>query len=112
MRKRIIGLALSVSGVLLYLLCSQAQAQPTQTARIGILQSGSSSSSMSRIATFREGLRELGYVEGKNIKIDYRYAEGKTDQFAVLAAELIRLKPRCSRYIGFAGNRSPHDGDQ
>jgi len=92
-RERIIGLALGVSGVLLYLLCYQTQAQPNQTARIGILQSGSSSSSMSRIASFREGLRELGYVEGKNIKIDYRYAEGKTDQFAVLAAELIRLKP-------------------
>jgi len=92
-RKRIIGLAVSVSGVLLYLLCYQAPAQPNQTARIGILQSGSSSSSMSRIASFREGLRKLGYVEGKNIEIDYRYAEGKTDQFDVLAAELLRLKP-------------------
>ena len=93
MRKRIIGLAVSVSGVLLYLLCYQAPAQPNQTARIGILQSGSSSSSMSRIVSFREGLRKLGYVEGKNIEIDYRYAEGKTDQFDVLAAELLRLKP-------------------
>jgi len=92
-RKRIIGLAVSVSGVLLYLLCYQAPAQPNQTARIGILQSGSSSSSMSRIVSFREGLRKLGYVEGKNIEIDYRYAEGKTDQFDVLAAELLRLKP-------------------
>ena len=93
MRERIIGLALGVSGVLLYLLCYQAPAQPNQTARIGILQSGSSSSSMSRIVSFREGLRKLGYVEGKNIEIDYRYAEGKTDQFDVLAAELLRLKP-------------------
>jgi ABC-type uncharacterized transport system substrate-binding protein len=67
--------------------------QANQTARIGILQSGSASSSMSRIAALREGLSELGYVEGKNIIIDYRYAEGKTDQFAVLAAELVRLKP-------------------
>jgi ABC-type uncharacterized transport system substrate-binding protein len=67
--------------------------QPNQTAQIGILQSGSSSSSMSRMVAFREGLRELGYVEGKNINIDYRYAEDKTDQFAVLAAELVRLKP-------------------
>jgi putative tryptophan/tyrosine transport system substrate-binding protein len=67
--------------------------QANQTARIGILQSGSASSSMSRIVALREGLRELGYVEGKNIIIDYRYAEGKTDQFAVLAAELVRLKP-------------------
>jgi len=67
--------------------------QANQTARIGILQSGSASSSMSRIAALREGLRELGHVEGKNIIIDYRYAEGKTDQFAVLAAELVQLKP-------------------
>jgi ABC-type uncharacterized transport system substrate-binding protein len=81
-------------GVMLLALGFAVQAQqPNQTARIGILQSGSSSSSMSRMVAFREGLRELGYVEGKNISIDYRYAEGKTDQFEVLAAELVRLKP-------------------
>jgi putative ABC transport system substrate-binding protein len=77
--------------------------QANQTARIGILQSGSASSSMSRIAALREGLRELGYVEGKNIIIDYRYAEGKTDQFAVLAAELVRLKPDVIVTSGFPG---------
>ena len=41
--------------------------------------------------TFRQGLRDLGYVEGKNIVIEYRYAEGKVDRLSNLAAELVRL---------------------
>jgi putative tryptophan/tyrosine transport system substrate-binding protein len=107
--KPISDLRLLISGLCAMLLALgipvQAQ-QPNQTARIGILQSGSSSSSMSRMAVFREGLRELGYVEGKNINIDYRYAEGKTDQFEVLAAELVRLKPDVLVTSGSPGIRA------
>jgi ABC-type uncharacterized transport system substrate-binding protein len=65
--------------------------QPKKVPRIGYL-SGSSPSAMSaRIEAFGQGLRELGYVEGKNIVIEYRYAEGKLDRLPVLAAELLRL---------------------
>jgi putative ABC transport system substrate-binding protein len=67
--------------------------QPTKIPRIGYLSAGGRFISGSpRIETFRQGLRELGYVEGKNIVIEYRYAEGKLDRLPALAAELVRLK--------------------
>src|SRR5262245_7324164 len=66
--------------------------QPTTVPRIGYLSPTSPSVSPARIDAFRQGLRELGYVEGKNIVIDYRYAEGKFDRLPALAAELVRLK--------------------
>jgi putative ABC transport system substrate-binding protein len=71
----------------------QAQAQqPAKVPQIGFLASRSPSSFSSETEAFRQGLRELGYVEGQNIGIEYRYAEGKTDRFADLATELVRLK--------------------
>ena len=70
-----------------------ADAQQTgKVPRIGYLSPTSPSVSPTRIEAFRQGLRELGYVEGKNIVIEYRYAEGKFDRLAALAAELVRLK--------------------
>ncbi len=73
---------------------SLAEAQPPKKVpRIGFLASGSPSSMSSRTEALRQGLRELGYVEGKDIVIEYRYAEGQADRFRDLAAELARLKP-------------------
>ena len=70
-----------------------AQAQQRKTVpHIGYLSPTSPSAAPARIEAFRQGLRELGYVEGKNIVIEWRYAEGKFDRLPALAAELVRLK--------------------
>lgn len=66
--------------------------QPGKVPRIGVLVPGSQSAFSVRTDAFREGLRELGYVEGQNIVTDYRYTEGKTERLADLAAELVDLK--------------------
>ena len=72
---------------------SLAQAQQTgKVPRIGYLAATSLSANAVRIEAFRQGLRELGYVEGKNIVIEWRFAEGKLDRLPALAAELVRLK--------------------
>ncbi len=70
---------------------AQAQ-QPARILRIGILIPSSASFFSARVEAFRQRLRERGYVEGKNITIDYRYAEGKLERLPDLAAELVRLK--------------------
>ncbi len=70
---------------------AQAQ-QPTKIPRISYLGIGSPSTIPDRIEAFRQGLRDLGYVEGKNIVIEWRWAEGKLDRLPALAAELVRLK--------------------
>ena len=69
-----------------------AEAQPKKVPLIGILDSGTSSASSVRIESFRQGLRELGYVEGQNIAIEYRFADGKSDRFPELAAALVTAK--------------------
>ena len=66
--------------------------QPTKVPRIGFLGLNSPSSNAARIETFRQGLRELGYVESKNIAIEWRHHEGKLDRLPALAGELVRLK--------------------
>ncbi|MBI4526672.1 MAG: ABC transporter substrate-binding protein [Deltaproteobacteria bacterium] len=66
--------------------------QPKKVPRIGFQSAASPSANAARIEAFRQGLRDLGYVEGKNIVIEYRYAEGKIDRLPDLAAELVRLK--------------------
>jgi len=85
----IITLALGL--LLAPLLAADAQ-QAGKVPRIGFLQTGSPSDTLPRLDAFRQGLRELGWVEGQNIVIDYRFAEGRFDRLPDLAAELVRLK--------------------
>ena len=66
--------------------------QPTKVSRIGYLNANAPTTNPVRIEALRQGLRELGYVEGKNIVIEWRYAEGKSIRLPALAAELVRLK--------------------
>ena len=66
--------------------------QPKKVPRIGLLIASSPSPALPRVGAFRQGLRDLGYVEGKDIIIEYRYGEGKPDRLPALAAELVRLK--------------------
>ncbi len=90
MKKKVIGLAL---GAMLFALSFPVEAQQAQKIpRIGYLTSVSPATDSSRSEAFRQGLRELGYVEGKNIVIEYRYAEGELNRLPGLADELVQLK--------------------
>jgi putative tryptophan/tyrosine transport system substrate-binding protein len=82
----LIFLALTISGT-----AAEAQ-QPGKIPRIGYLSAQSLSAESSRLDGFRQALRELGYVEGKSIIIEYRFVEGKLDRLPGVAAELVQLK--------------------
>ena len=87
------GLALAGLGLL-----AGCGALPPRTApaakvpRIGYQSTASTSANAARLEAFRQGLRELGYVEGQNVAIEYRFAEGKAERLGELAAELVRLE--------------------
>src|SRR5438093_9505113 len=88
-RMNVMRLALSA---VLFALCATTEAQqPKNVPRIGFLAATSPQIETTRIEGFRQGMRELGYVEGKNIVIEWRWAEGKFDRLPDLAAELARL---------------------
>jgi putative tryptophan/tyrosine transport system substrate-binding protein len=78
--------------LLLTTVCPAEAQHSTKIPRVAYLSAGSASSQASRVEVFKQGLRELGYVEGKNIVIEYRYTETKTDLLSTLAAELVREK--------------------
>ncbi len=78
---------------MLFALCVSAHAQQQgKIFRIGYVDSSTASDSTVRLEAFLREMRKLGWIEGKNIAIEYRYAEGKRDRFPELAAELVRLK--------------------
>jgi putative tryptophan/tyrosine transport system substrate-binding protein len=90
MKKKIAVLTLCA---MLLALCLSAEAQqPTKISRIGRLAIASQSAESARIEAFRNGMRDLGYVEGKNIVVEWRFADGKLDRLPAQAAELVRLK--------------------
>ena len=66
--------------------------QPASIPRIGFLVSSTPSNYVTRLETFRQAMRELGYVEGKNITIEYRFAEGKADRMREIAAEFVSMR--------------------
>jgi ABC-type uncharacterized transport system substrate-binding protein len=87
-----IVVCIAASTVLFALCFSAAAQQPTKIPRIGFLGATTPSVESTRLEAFRQGMRELGYVEGKSIVIEWRWAEGKFDRLPELAAELVRLK--------------------
>jgi putative tryptophan/tyrosine transport system substrate-binding protein len=89
MKKAAVPSTLVVVVLLAVAVIAEAQ-QPKKIPTIGFMRGGSPTDP--EVEAFRQGLRELGYVEGKNIIIDFRNTGGKTDRFAGVAAELVRLK--------------------
>ena len=81
----------SLAGALAVPLAAQAQ-QTDNVYRIGFLGNSTAALEANLVGPFREGLRELGYVEGRNVLIEYRWAEGKYDRFPALIGELLALK--------------------
>jgi putative ABC transport system substrate-binding protein len=80
--------------------------QPAKVPRIGYLLPLSPASEAARTELLRQGLRDLGYIEGKNILIEYRYAEGKEDRLPTLAGELVQLKVDLLVAQGFTATRA------
>jgi len=91
MRRGFFGFTLSA---ILFALCLRAEAQqPGKVPRIGFLpSSGDANNPGIQVTAFQQGLRDLGYIEGKNILVEYRYVEGKVDRIPSLVAELVQLK--------------------
>jgi putative ABC transport system substrate-binding protein len=87
----LVGLALLAFVLVAAWAAVQAQ-QPGKIPRIGLLITASASIASPRLQAFQQALRDLGYVEGKNIQFEYRYAEGKPDTLPELVKELIALK--------------------
>ena len=90
MRRSAIGLMLALA-ILVASLATEAQ-QPTKVPRIGVLLPISDPERTRNLEAFRQGLRDLGYVEGQSIALEYRFADGKVERLPELAAELVRLK--------------------
>ena len=105
MKRRKLLIALGASA-LASPLASFAQQQPAKVSRIGFLGSASATAYASRVEALRAGLRDLGYVEGKNLVIEFRWADGKYDLLPDLAAELVRIKVDALLSVGTPETRA------
>src|SRR5205807_1704575 len=118
-KKTVVALAVALVLILTLVTRNEAQ-QAKKIPRIGFLAATSPSVEAARIEAFRQGLRELGYVEGKNIVIEWRWAEGKFDRLPDLAAELVRLNVdvivtgggACRKAVQSTGSIYRHTGSQ
>jgi len=78
-----------------------ASGQQSRTPLIGLLNTVSFESYAARVSALRQGLKEAGFVEGQNITIEYRSAEGRSEQLTTLATDLVRL--RVAVIVGMGG---------
>jgi putative ABC transport system substrate-binding protein len=80
--------------------CVAVAQQPAKVWRVGWIWTGPSTGNPHEVAGFRQGLKDFGYVEGQNIIVEYRFAEGQPDRVAGLVAELVRLRPDVLVVVG------------
>jgi len=90
--QQFVGLSCLVCALIFFLHPPTYAQQTDKIARIGYLGAFTPSAGASLLEAFRQGLREFGYVEGQNIFIDYRWAQGKPDRLPAAAAELVNLR--------------------
>src|SRR5262245_14803300 len=100
------GLSSILVAVVLLVAGAIAEAQQATIPRCGFLAASPSSAISDRIEGFRQGLRKLGYVEGQNILIEYRFADGMVDRLLDLAAELVHLNVECIVTVGTPATRA------
>jgi hypothetical protein len=85
-----------IAGVAALLVAPRQSVAPQASAkipRIGWIRLGRSSGNPVEVSGFRQGMKELGYIEGQNIIVEYRFGEGRRDRIADLVAELVELRP-------------------
>ena len=110
--KRLTRTALVGLGVMILWAPVVAAQSPVKAARIGALSGGAASTEAVRYEALRQGLNELGYVEGRNIVIEYRYAEGRPERLPALAADLVRLNVDVILTSGDQGIRAAKQASQ